>query len=77
MYTFPVSPIRPVAPVKRKPKAEKTTAPAETEADAGIRKTTRVQARAPRKNPQAAPKSAVAMSSPGVQAALTFLKSGG
>jgi len=76
MYVLPVTSIRPASPVKRKAKSAKTAEVAEA-ADSKTRKAGKVQARAPRNNRQAAPKPPEAMSSPGVQAALTFLKSGG
>jgi len=76
MQVIPVTPIRPASPVKRKAKSAKTAEVAEA-ADSGNRKVGKVQARPPRNNRQAAPKPPEAMSSPGVQAALTFLKAGG
>ncbi len=76
MFVSAVNSIRGTAPVKKTAKPAKVSKRAAAEADGKVGKATRQQAKDAGRDRQAAPKSPAAMSSPAVQAALTFLKPG-
>jgi hypothetical protein len=76
MFVSAVNSIRGTAPVKKTAKTAKVDKRAAAEADDKVGKVARPQVKDARRDRQAAPKSAATMSSPAVQAALTFLKPG-
>lgn len=76
MFVSAINSIRGTAPVKKTAKTAKVSKRAPAETDDKVGKVARPPEKDTGRNRQAAPKSAAAMSSAAVQAALTFLKPG-
>ncbi|WP_020174815.1 hypothetical protein [Methyloferula stellata] len=76
MFVSAINSIRGTAPVRKTARIAKVGKRAAAEAEDKVGKVARLPAKDTGRNRQAAPKSAAAMSSAAVQAALTFLKPG-
>jgi hypothetical protein len=76
MFVSAVSALRGAAPIKKTAKTAKVSKRIAAQDDHGATKSVKPPVKEARRDRQAAPKPPAAMSSPGVQAALTFLKSG-